>query len=367
MIYNWQQQDWPHFRYDLGGIEDLLFTYSERIGHITGQLEVLPERLQSEAVIETIVIEAMKTSEIEGEHLSREDVMSSVRNQLGLNPEIISVRDQRAQGISELMLSVRQSYSSKLSQKMLFNWHGMLMKGNSHIRAGAWRTGSDPMQVISGAVGKEKVHFEAPPADQVPAEMKTFIRWFNESHPTGKSPIKRGLIRSAIAHLYFESIHPFEDGNGRIGRAISEMALSHEIGRPLPLSLSRTIERHRNAYYTALKKAQHSNEISCWLDYFVNMVLVAQTEAKQQVDFILRKAKFFDRMESLLNPRQLKVVRRMLDEGPAGFEGGMSARKYVALTKTTKATATRDLQDLVKKQAFKVTGAGRSTRYQLDL
>ncbi|MEM1158406.1 MAG: DUF4172 domain-containing protein [Verrucomicrobiota bacterium] len=367
MTYNWEQPDWPQFRYDLGKVQDLLFSYLERIGRMTGQLEALPDSLQLEALIHTIVTEAIKTSEIEGEYLSREDVMSSVCNQLGLNPETISVPDQRAQGISQLMLAVRKDDTRKLSQDVLFSWHQMVMQGTPNIQAGAWRTGSNPMQVVSGAVGKEKIHFEAPPADRLPTEMNQFIRWFNDTHPDGKTPIKPGLIRSAIAHLYFESIHPFEDGNGRIGRALSELALSQEIHRPMPLSLSRSIEKNRNDYYDALKKAQRSNEISEWLHYFVAMVLDAQTESERQVDFILKKAKFFDRVKNQLNPRQLKVVQRMLDAGPEGFEGGMSAKKYISITKTTKATATRDLQDLAKRGMIRSTGAGRSTRYQLNL
>jgi Fic family protein len=176
-------------------------------------------------------------------------------------------------------------------------------------------------------------------------------------------------VRSAIAHLYFETIHPFEDGNGRIGRAIAEKALSQTIGRPVMLSLSRAIEADKNAYYTALETAQRSNEITPWVTYFIRRTLDAQMEAESQIEFTLKKTKFFDRYKGQLNERQVKVVRRMLEEGPKGFEGGMNARKYMGITKTSKATATRDLQQLLETGAFKLAGkaGGRSTGYQVNL
>jgi Fic family protein len=176
-------------------------------------------------------------------------------------------------------------------------------------------------------------------------------------------------VRSAIAHLYFESIHPFEDGNGLIGRALAEKALSQGIGRPVLLSLSRTIERNKNAYYDALSQAQRSNEITSWITYFVRTVLAAQTEAEEQIEFTLQKVKFFDRFKDKLTERQLKVIRRMLDEGPKGFQGGMNASKYGSLTKVSKATATRDLQALLDMGVFIYLGdgGGRSTKYQVNL
>ena len=175
------------------------------------------------------------------------------------------------------------------------------------------------------------------------------------------------LVRSALAHLYFETIHPFEDGNGRIGRAISEKALSQGFGRPVLLSLSRVIEAKRNAYYDALQAAQSKHRVNEWVSYFVSMALEAQGEAEEQVRCTLKKAQFFNRYEKVLNARQLHVARRMLEEGPKGFEGGMNARKYVSLAKTSKATATRDLQDLADRGVFKVVGGGRSTRYEVVL
>ena len=197
--------------------------------------------------------------------------------------------------------------------------------------------------------------------------MKRFIGWFNETGPGGRNELKKPVVRSAIAHLYFESIHPFEDGNGRIGRAISEKALSQGLGRPVLLSLSRTIEANRKQYYTALQRGQRSNEISSWITWFVNTALQAQIQTEEQIDFILKKTRFFDRFRNLLNERQLKMLRRMLDEGPKGFEGGMSAKKYMALTGASKATATRDLHSLAEQGVLAPSGGGRSVRYELNL
>ncbi len=239
--------------------------------------------------------------------------------------------------------------------------------GANNVLVGSWSTHNEPMQVISGAMGKQKVHFEAPPSDAVPNEMEQFLQWFNESSPLGKHPIKKPIIRSAIAHLYFESIHPFEDGNGRLGRCISEKALSQYINRPILMSLSRGIEADKKAYYHHFEKAQKTNDITEWISYFVKTVLIAQEQTTQEVAFTLKKARFFDRYNKQLNERQLRAVQRMLEEGPKGFEGGMNASKYIGITKTSKATATRDLQDLVVKGIFIPTGGGRSTRYELAL
>ncbi|WP_350290200.1 Fic family protein [uncultured Croceitalea sp.] len=363
MRYNWQQKNWPNFQYQTTGIEDMLFDFAQRTGRISGVLEGLSETEQTEAMINLMVSEAIKTSEIEGEYLSRNDVMSSIRRNLGLNPELPLTKDKRAEGVVELMLAVRNDFLKPLTSQMLFDWHTMLMKGNTQIQIGQWRTHEEPMQIVSGAIGREVVHFEAPPSKEVPIEMDGFIQWFNESH----TEIKKPILRAAIAHLYFETIHPFEDGNGRIGRAVAEKALSQNIGRPVLFSLSKSIERSKNKYYDALKAAQRSNEITNWINYFVKTVLDAQIDAEQEIEFTLKKTKFFDQHKKNLNERQQKVVKRMLGEGHLGFEGGMNARKYVSLAKTSKATATRDLQDLVAKGIFKPVGGGRSTRYEIDL
>jgi Fic family protein len=361
MRYNWQQTDWPEFRYDSLQVQDVLFTFAEKTGHVSGVLKSLPDSTQTEAIIDLMVSEAVKTSEIEGEYLSRSDVMSSIRHNLGLDANKKRIADQRARGAAELMVDVRETYREPLSVKKLFEWHKMLLSNHKRVKVGAWRTHGEPMQIISGPVGKWKVHFEAPPSETVPAEMARFISWFNEDE------IKNPILRSAIAHLYFESIHPFEDGNGRIGRAISEKALSQGLGRPVLLSLSESIEAHKKAYYDALKTAQRSNEVTAWIVYFSNMALEAQSMTEESIGFILRKAKYFDHFKDQLNERQMKVIRRMFDAGPKGFKGGMNARKYIAITRTSKATATRDLQYLTAIGALEQTGGGRSTRYEIGL
>jgi len=367
MPYNWQQKDWPEFTYDLTQVEDALLAFAEKTGRASGLLKGLPEETQTEAIIDLMVAEAIKTSEIEGEYLSRKDVLFSIRKNLGLGPIGDQVPDKRAEGAAALMIDVRNSYAERLTKDTLFAWHRLIMKGSHGKKTGAWRTHPESMQVVSGVIGKVKVHFEAPPSAGVSKEMRRFIKWFNETAPGGPREIKKPAVRSAITHLYFETIHPFEDGNGRIGRALSEKALSQGIGRPILLSLSRSIEANRKNYYAALQAGQQSNEISAWMTYFVNMVLEAQIQAEEQIEFTLRKTQFFDRFAAQLNERQVRVLRRMLDEGPKGFEGGMNAKKYLSITHTSKATATRDLQDLVEKEALRATGGGRSTRYEVNL
>lgn len=367
MSYNWQLPDWPHFHYDLKNIEDLLLSFAEKEGHVSGILKALPEDTQTEATIDMMVAEAMKTSEIEGEYLSRQDVMSSIKNNLGLNAQPEHIRDQKSQGAAELMIDVRNTFSQTLTEERLFSWHTMIMKGQTKHTVGAWRTHEDPMQVVSGPIGKWTVHFEAPPSKQVPQEMNAFIQWFNSTAPGAPNQIKKTPVRSAIAHLYFESIHPFEDGNGRVGRAIAEKALSQGLGRPILLSLSNTIEANKSAYYDALKEAQRSNEITGWIQYFVSAIVDAQILAQEHIEFTLKKTRFFQHFQDRLNERQLRVIRRMFEEGPQGFKGGMSTKKYIAITDTSKATATRDLQNLVSNGALLSSGAGRSTRYQVNL
>lgn len=368
MAYNWQQPDWPNFQYELHEIEDLLFALAERAGRISGLLSPLPEEAQTETTLDMMVSEAVKTSEIEGEYVSRQDVMSSIRKAIGLSQESPPIPDKRAQGIAGLMVDVRNSYAENLTRGKLFAWHKMVLAGGAkRVKVGCWRTHQEPMQIISGPIGKQKVHFEAPPSSRVPHEMSRFVKWFNATGPKGKAPLKHSAIRSAIAHLYFETIHPFEDGNGRIGRAIAEKALSQGAGRSILLSLSTMIETNKKTYYDALKTAQRSNEITPWIISFVTTILSAHIHAEKQIEFTIKKAKFIDQYNDQLNARQLRVVRRMLKEGPQGFEGGMSAKKYIAITGASKATATRDLKNLADQGIFILSGGGRSTRYELNL
>ena len=344
---------------------DSLFAIAEKTGLISGKLSHLAVNLKDEAIIDLMVEEAVKTSEIEGEFISRPDVRSSIKNTLGLNAEPVRVHDKRARGVAELMIDVRNSYEHILTEETLFNWHVMLLSASPdrNLRIGCWRMHEEPMQIVSGHHGRWAVHYEAPPSKRVPDEMRQFIAWFN--HVPHKAQL--GPVRAAIAHLYFESIHPFEDGNGRIGRAIAEKALSQSAGYPVLLSLSQAIEEDKKAYYAALKQASLSNNITNWLCYFVNIILNALIHVEKKIDFILKKSVFFDKFEKQLNERQLKVVRRMMQEGIKGFEGGISAKKYMIIGQTSKATATRDLQELLAIGAVRQFGEGRSVRYELNL
>lgn len=367
MRYNWQQPDWPDFLYKYEEVEMILSDFQLVTGEVNGVFKSLPENLRQETLMELILAEAIKTSEIEGELLSRPDVMSSVRNNIGWNLKPELVHDSRAAGIGQLMVNVRKTFSEPLSKESLWEWHKMVMADAKGIRIGQWRKGPEAMQIVSGPVGKEKIHYEAPPAISVNKEMLQFIKWFNITAPNGKNELASGPIRAAIAHLYFESIHPFEDGNGRIGRAIAEKSLSQTLGRPVMLSLSKTIESCRKDYYQMLSLAQSSNIITEWVSWFVKIVWRAQLDAQAMIDFTLQKSLFFDRHRDQLNARQQKAISRMLEEGPDGFQGGMTAKKYMSIVKTSKATATRDLQQLAGAGIFIASGGGRTTHYQMNL
>jgi len=368
MVYNWQQEDWPNFTYEEQEIDDPKIKFGISYGQLSGILVGLPKDIKSESIIELMVNEAIKSSEIEGEFLSRQEVMSSIKKNLGVHDQQPKqIKDHRAKGIAQLMVMVRKTYSKPLNIQMLFDWHKVLMTGNKRVATGTWRTHTAPMEVVSGSIGRETVHFEAPPSDQMDSEMVRFIQWFNDTAPEQPLAINNPLVRSAIAHLYFESIHPFEDGNGRIGRAISEKALSQGLGQPVLLSLSTAMEANKTNYYNSLKQGQRSNQITKWIKYFIKTVWIAQEEAEKLIHFSLKKTQFFDRNNDVLNDRQKKVINRMLAEGPAGFDGGMSAKKYIAIAKTSKATATRDLQQLASLGIFIASGGGRSVSYSLEI
>lgn len=367
MAYNWQHKDWPHFVYDVQDLQPLILELAHEAGEANGMVLGLPEGLKQETLLQLMSSEAVKTSEIEGEFISREDVMSSIRNNLGLNDDPVFIKDKLAGGVAQLMIEVRKSFNEPLHLDTLLDWHRMLMAGVKHINSGQWRKGTEPMQVVSGAYGREIIHFEAPPSSEVPKQMERFVHWYNNGTFPLKGGVAEAVLKSAVAHLYFESIHPFEDGNGRIGRAVSEKALSQSMGRPVMLSLSKIIEGDKAAYYRELKEAQRSLEITDWVNYFASVILEAQRDAKEMVAFTLKKALFFDRYGTLLNERQLKAINKMLEKGIEGFEGGMTAKKYMSITKTSKATATRDLQELQQMGLLRQEGAGRAVRYQLNL
>ena len=266
-----------------------------------------------------------------------------------------------------MMVDLYRNFASPLADETMFAWHKMLLRADRSIRViGGYRTHTEPMQVVSSPDYKRTVHFEAPPSSRVRDEMKRFVGWFNDTAPKGKRPLP-ALTRAGIAHLYFVCIHPFEDGNGRIGRALAEKSLAQNLEQPSLIALAYTIERKRKDYYAALERNNNEIEIADWLHYFANTVLEAQKNTIKRVDFYVAKAKFYERHRGKLNERQDKAIARMFREGIDGFKGGLSADKYIGITKTSRATATRDLQDLVENGALKKTGELRHTRYYLDL
>lgn len=362
MVWNWQQTDWPEFRYDSAALASLEERFLLRAGELFGAFRHVSPNDRDTLRIELISDEALKTSEIEGEILNRNSVQSSLRQQMGLDAETRRILPEE-RGIAEMMVALYRHYDDKLTHKTLFSWHEMVMAGHRDVQViGGYRAHHDPMQVVSGPIGREKVHFEAPPSSHIRAEMDAFIKWFNGSAPNGKGPLP-ALIRSGIAHLYFESIHPFEDGNGRIGRALSEKALAQNLGQPTLIALAFTIERNRKAYYDMLARSNKSNEITNWLVYFAETIIEAQASTLKRIDFYIAKARLYDRLRGTLNPRQEKALARMFREGVEGFKGGLSAENYIRITGASRATATRDLQDLVDKGALTRTGERRHTRY----
>lgn len=364
-MYNWQYDNWSKFIYDENIVSDNALKFAELSGEIFGIFKTFNSSKQQDEILDIMISEAIKTSEIEGEMLSREDVRSSFLKKLGLTTSIKNIKDKRAENVALLMLEVRNNFRTKLSEKLIKHWHGLLFSNSKYINSGTYRTSEEAMQIVSGAVGKEKVHFEAPPSKQVPQEMKDFVKWYNAFKTKGN--ILKIIIKTAITHLYFESIHPFEDGNGRIGRALIEKCLSESLDRQIIMSISQTIEKDKNRYYDELKKAQSTLEINSWLLYFSQLLVDSQKNALDILDFSLKKTQFFDQHKSKMNERQLKVITKMLDAGKDGFEGGMTAKKYISISKTTKATATRDLQELVELGILLQNLAGRSTNYTLNV
>lgn len=366
MPWNWQQADWPRFTYDKTRLKEPEARLLLGAGLWFGAFKHLNEDDKSQLTVELISNEALKTSEIEGEYLDRDSLQSSIRRQFGL------VTDNRRispaeQGIAEVMVDLYRAFEAPITHEMLFGWHRMLTLGRRDLKdIGRYRTHPEPMQVVSGPVHAPKVHFEAPPSARMQVEMDAFIAWFNSTAPNGVTP-RPALTRAGIAHLYFESIHPFEDGNGRIGRVIAEKALAQCLGQPTLIALADTIGRHKKAYYAALEQANKDTEITDWLVYFADMLQEAQHQTQRRIEFLIEKAKLYERLRGQLNPRQEKVLARMFREGPDGFKGGLSAENYISITQTSPATATRDLQDLVSKGALIRTGERRHTRYFLRL
>ena len=366
MTWNWQDPDWPNFKWDRARMATAEEQFLLGAGVVIGTVKHLGEDEHNQLLVEAMSGEALTTSEIEGEILNRASVQSSVQRQLGL------VADKRRatpaeQGIAEMMVDLYQSSAEPLSNEMLFRWHGLVASGRKDlIDIGKYRTGKEPMQVISGRIGAQKVHFEAPPSKQVPSEMKRFVAWFNRTALQGAESLP-AITRAGIAHLHFESIHPFEDGNGRIGRAIAEKAMAQSFGQPLLVALATTILAHQKSYYEALERANKRVDVNEWLTWFADIALEAQRRTITQVEFLITKTKLLDRLRGQINDRQQKALLRIFREGPYGFKGGLSAGNYGTITGASPATTTRDLADLTEKGALVRTGDRKHARYALNL
>jgi Fic family protein len=366
MRWNWQRTDWPNFAYDSKALEPLERDFLLRSGEFIGVFKHVDEEDQNALKIELISDEALKTSQIEGEILDRDSVQSSLRQQFGLGQDGRAVPPAE-RGITEMMVDLYRTFDAQLTHEMLFNWHRLMMAGHRDVRVvGGYRTHTEPMQVVSGRLDQPKVHFEAPPSSVTRKEMGAFVQWFNTTAPKKNNTLP-ALTRAGIAHLYFVSIHPFEDGNGRIARAIAEKSLAQNLGQPSLIALAYTIERARKAYYDALERNNKANEITDWLTYFGKTILDAQDNTIRRVDFYVAKTKFYEKHRGAFNERQEKAIARMFREGIDGFKGGLSAENYISITQASRATATRDLQDLVEKGALTRTGDLRHTRYYLNL
>ena len=366
MTWNWQLPDWSDFTWNKARLALAEQQFLVGGGVLLGTVRHLDEEERNQLTVEMMSTEAVTTSEIEGEILDRASVQSSIQRQLGLAADDRRV-GPREQGTAEMMVDLYRTFSAPLSEEMLFGWHRMLMSGRRDIKdVGCYRTKAEPMQVVSGAIGAPKVHFEAPPSAQVPREMVGFIDWFKRTAPGGTQPLP-ALTRAGAAHLYFESIHPFDDGNGRIGRAIAEKSLAQGLGQPTLIVLAATILARRASYYNALEAASKQNEITSWLAWFGGITIEAQRRTLAPIELLIEKAKLFDRLKGQLNERQQEALLHMFKEGPEGFNRGLSAGKYTTITGTSPATATRDLADLTDKGALVRTGELRHARYHLSV
>lgn len=365
MAWNWQHTDWPNFIWQRENRDASERAFIEGAGVIIGASKHLVPSEQQRFSVELLSHEAIDTSAIEGEYLDRDSVQSSIQRQLGL-----AVGQRKASpaeaGIADMMVDLYHGLGQPLTEQDLFRWHGMIMTGRTDLsRIGAYRADEEAMQIVSGALHALKVHFEAPPSGLVPQEMAQFLAWFTATAPQ----IGKGIppvTRAAVAHLWFESIHPFEDGNGRIGRAISEKALAQGLSTPAITGMAGTLLKHRKAYYAALESASRGVEIDDWLEWFSSHALEAQTRTLAQVEYTLAKSRFFDDFRGKLNLRQEKALLRMFAAGREGFTGGLSAANYMSITGATTATTTRDLADLVSVGAMVRTGDRKSTRYSLN-
>lgn len=364
MTYIHERDDWPKFRWQDQTLAASLAEVRHRQGRLIGRMEALGFKLREEAVLRTLTEDVIKSSEIEGEELDVDQVRSSIARRLGMDVAGLVPAERDVEGVVEMMLDATQRYDQPLTQDRLFGWHAALFptgrSGMNKIIVADWRDDSSgPMQVVSGPIGREKVHYEAPTADRVGQEMTVFIEWLDAKHEIDP------VIIAAIAHLWFVTIHPFEDGNGRIARAIADLALARsEQSAQRFYSMSSQIRAERNRYYDLLEATQKGDlDITPWLQWFLECLDRAFDKADDTLSAVMDKARYWDAIKDQpLNERQQRVLNRLLD----GFEGKLTSSKWAKLTKSSQDTASRDIDDLIRKGIL-VRGAagGRSTSYEL--
>jgi len=367
MRYIWQNANWAEFTWDSDALVQPLGRTRLRQGALLSKVDALGLKFSSEARAEILIEETVKTAAIEGQTLNRDSVRSSVARRLGLPTAGLPTGDRATDGLVDVLMDATSNYDEPLTAERLMAWQAALFptgySGLRKIRTGGWR-GPEPMQVVSGPVGREKVHFEAPPADSVEKEIGDFLQWWKKG-----SQNTEGLLRAAIAHFRFVTIHPFEDGNGRIARALTDMALAQDekLGSRF-YSLSTRFMAERDEYYRVLERCQKGDgDITEWLVWFMECFERSVEHSETLISIVLEKARFWQRHgQTQLNERQRKVINRLLDAGPGGFEGGLTTRKYVSMAKASRATAYREISDLVEKQVLKQNpGGGRSVSYDL--
>jgi len=362
--YIWQHDDWPRWVYDLKRLLPLLSRVHLAQGHLLGRMHDVGMDLRDEATLHVLAEDVLKTSEIEGERLNPESVRSSIARRLGLDIGALAPADRYVDGVVDMVLDAMQRHAESLTAERLFGWHAALFptgySGLSRIRVGAWRDDSHgPMQVVSGPVQRRKIHYEAPPAAMLDAEMSEFLRWFNA--PGNDDPV----IMAGIAHLWFVTLHPFEDGNGRIARAVCDMALARADNRAQRYySLSAQMQRERKDYYDWLERSQKGTlDVTDWLEWFLGCLLRAVHGADGALSAVLAKSGFWKRWAGVsMNERQIKLLNKLLD----GFDGKLTSSKWAAVVKCSQDTALRDISDLlVRGVLIKSAASGRSTSYEL--
>lgn len=368
-MYVWQRREWPHLTWDNTRLIEPLAECRRSQGRLVATAENLGLDAARKAQAEAITREAVTTAEIEGVHLAPEAVRSSVARRLGLPDAGLCPPDRTVEGLVDILFDASGNHAAALTVERLFGWHAALFpsgySGLKRIAVATWRPEAPPMQVVSGAMGKEKIHFEAPGGDQVPAEMAEFLFWWKASQGA-----MDGLLRAGVAHFHFVTIHPFEDGNGRLARALTDMAMAQDEKSPVRLySLSAQMCKTRKTYYTALEQAQKGTcDITAWLLWFMGCFSQALEGAQAAIATARQAGLFWQKLEGVqLHPRQRKVLGKLLEAEPEGFKGGLTNRKYRSMTRTSQVTAARDLSGLVACGALCRTGAGRSVRYELAL